>query len=475
MLISVFLLLIYLHTKRWDRKLKKLAPTTKSNKYSKSKIFSIATTSVIMNMYIFSLDVVAVYTHDKKTEIIPEQQLAVIPKIVLGVSSLAMCIWASFWILSFCSFCLENSMQCFKNKEYCYLALSVIGPSFSLAIHLPYIMIAFLNDAYHASSVFIIYIIIAFVLFGAIELNYGTCQGAMISAKYGKLKYDELLINEGIKLTYNSDNGLITTRDRIQGSILNGTDIKVDYSIINQQQVKLKSLKLSQEQEDFLTGLNNNTALMIQFGPDPDDARDDDPILISNNTCTLKSSKLDEESKVRLELSFSEWVNVQHVDLQKHVIILKEENSTITVHGGKLLWQTLHCCPTCTKSELGIRATFIFTIPLFIILLLCLIVLVTAILVIIPINNAFSDAPNRLIGFYQSVLVLIGAYFAYKKFFKKRPSLHSAVNHREKFIRLEEGDNEDDWQQMSKNERVNAFYSKIVDIVANHREYEGIP
>ena len=162
-----------------------------------------------MNLYIFSLDVVAVYTHDKKTVIIPEQQLAVIPKIVLGVSSLSMCIWASFWILSVCSFCLENSMQRFKNKEYYYLALSVLGPSFSLVIHLPYIMIAFLNDAYHASSVFVVYIIIAFVLFGAIELNYGTCQGAMISAKYGKLKYDELLISEGIRLTYNSDNGLI--------------------------------------------------------------------------------------------------------------------------------------------------------------------------------------------------------------------------------------------------------------------------
>ena len=247
----------------------------------------------------------------------------------------------------------------------------------------------------------------------------------------------------------------------------------MDYSIINQQQVKLKSLKLSQEQDDFLTGLNNNTALMIQFRPD--DVRDVDPSMISNNICSLKSSKLDEESKVRLDLSFIEWVNVQQVDLQKHVIILEEENSNITVHGGKLLRQTLHCCPTCTKNELGIRATFIFTIPLFMIILLCLIVLVTAILVIIPINNAFSDAPNRRIGFYQSVLVLIGAYFAYKKFFKKRPSLHSAVNHREKFIRLEEGDNEDDWQQMSKNERVNAFYSKIVDIVANHGEHEVIP
>ena len=36
---------------------------------------------------------------------------------------------------------------------------------------------------------------------------------------------------------------------------------------------------------------------------------------------------------------------------------------------------------------------------------------------------------------------------------------------------LEEGDNEDDWQQMSKNERVN---TKIVEMVANHGEHEGI-
>jgi hypothetical protein len=75
------------------------------------------------------------------------------------------------------------------------------------------------------------------------------------------------------------------------------------------------------------------------------------------SACTLKSSKLDEDSEVQLQLRilFRQRMIVQQVDLQKHIIIFDEENSTLTIHGGKLLRQTvtLHCHLTCSKRERG--------------------------------------------------------------------------------------------------------------------------
>lgn len=51
---------------------------------------------------------------------------------------------------------------------------------------------------------------------------------------------------------------------------------------------------------------------------------------------------------------------------------------------------------------------------------LVLIGMTTATLVVIPISRAFSDAPNRLLGVYETVIFVAGAYIAYKGSFKKK-------------------------------------------------------
>lgn len=125
------------------------------------------------------------------------------------------------------------------------------------------------------------------------------------------------------------------------------------------------------------------------------------------------------------------------------------------------------CFCWCPKTEGKVKVTFIFAIPIFSLLTLLLAGMVTAALVIIPISNAFSDIPNRLIGFYQSAFILIGAYLIYRNFFKRKPSIESVVKKREKCIPNKQMD-DGTWRDLSKNERVEQFYARIINIIAKY-------
>ena len=310
LIIAIALLLIYLNTKRWDKKLKNTVETKKSNKYTQSKIFSIAATTFFVNVYALILDSIALYTIVNEHVIINEHYLNALPYYIFAIDVVGALFWMGCWIASLCSYCLDIK------KEYICLALSTLGPTFSLVIHIPYIAIAYLNDASYATSIFIYYTITLFVLFGTLDLTYGACQGAIIN---------------------------VNNRDQEEG--------------------------------------------------------------------------------------------------------------------------LYHCCP---KTETQRRYMFIVIIPLFTLLILVFAGMITAALVIIPISKAFSDVPNRLLGFYQTAIILVGAYLVYHNFFKKKPSLHSVVKEREEFIPTNTVDDPAKWDQLSKDERVEQFYTRFVDIIAHY-------
>ena len=103
---------------------------------------------------------------------------------------------------------------------------------------------------------------------------------------------------------------------------------------------------------------------------------------------------------------------------------------------------------------------------LFVPFVLILIGMTTAALVVIPISRAFSDAPNRLLGFYETVIAVAGIYFAYISFFNKKPTLENAVKKRKKHILRQENDS--DWQQLSEDERVAVFYDYVVKLAVQY-------
>ena len=76
-------------------------------------------------------------------------------------------------------------------------------------------------------------------------------------------------------------------------------------------------------------------------------------------------------------------------------------------------------------EDLSTRCIYILNHVLFfphsiiVILLLLLAGMIAALLMILPITKAFSDAPSRLQTFYQTVAVVVGVYFVYWKFYTR--------------------------------------------------------
>ena len=108
-------------------------------------------------------------------------------------------------------------------------------------------------------------------------------------------------------------------------------------------------------------------------------------------------------------------------------------------------------------------------------LVLLLIGMTTAALVVIPISRAFSDAPNRLLGFYETVVVVVGAYLAYKGIFDRKPTLENAIKKRKRQNPSQRNVNSDtnsnNQQNVSDSEdkRLAAFYDHVVNIVLNYK------
>ena len=494
-LITVILMVIYLYTKRWDRKLTNISELIKSNKASKSKIVGIAFTSWILNIYIFCLDTLALTTvinNAKKTSIlVPDHLFVPLTYTVFSIGLLAILIMGVFCGLSIrslcdcceypyciCSSCCPSKCSsprswyncCFKDKEYLFLALSTLGPMLSLLFHIPYIAIAFLNDAYHASSIFVAYTIIAFILFGAVELTYGTCQRALNESKNHEVNLEKIVFEKSVKLTANNDSNKTINTVKIALNVTHNTVLKLEYSEIKQQQLKIDSIMLlpSEQQEGecnvFLDNLYTyNAQLTIKHdGNNPDQVK---------CKCTTEF-KGDETSSIELNIKQTEQLEVTDFNKERKSIKLKE--ATLDIQGGKLLRLGLHCWPSCSKTNGGITCIFVPLIPLFVLILLALIVMVTAVLVTIPVHNAFSDAPNRLVGFYQSVVVFVGAYVLYRSFFKRKPTIETAVEDRMKHVDPKTKDGNEKWKQLSKEERVAEFYSRVVDIVANYNRKDTL-
>ena len=73
-------------------------------------------------------------------------------------------------------FCQDDEQQTeHDDRIYHVLALTVICPILSLLTHLPFIAIAYLNDANHAGSIFIFFTIVTIVQFLILELSFISC------------------------------------------------------------------------------------------------------------------------------------------------------------------------------------------------------------------------------------------------------------------------------------------------------------
>ena len=74
---------------------------------------------------------------------------------------------AEFFAQHLCKFCSANSTHCSYTSFPWYVVLSamILGPIISYIAHSPYIVIAYLNDGHHASSIFIYYTVVIYIAY----------------------------------------------------------------------------------------------------------------------------------------------------------------------------------------------------------------------------------------------------------------------------------------------------------------------
>ena len=241
-----------------------------------------------------------------------------LPYIVFGFDLFGFLFSVFLMIVSSCCYCLKRN----SHLEYIFLAASSVGPIISIIIHIPYMAIAYLNDATYATSILIFYLITTFIVFGTFNSTFDAYKSAVIH--------------------FQPNGG----QNDLQG----------------------------------FQGCLRNTIL-----------------------CFQRNRK---------------WI--------------------------------------CLIAILVVT-----------VLTLTLTVMTATMLVIIPITKAVTDASNRLMGFYQIVAILVGAYFVYWKFYKNQPSIDSVISERQGRFQ-NQARLLTEWDTLSKEERVKEFYAKFTDIIMNY-------
>jgi hypothetical protein len=166
--IIILLLIIHCYSSEWHtKKLRGVAKTVNADKSTQSKIFSVAVTTFIANVYAFILSAIAVKRMNHG--IINEQYMNFLPYIVVSVDAFGILCSLVCWIHVGSLCCSVYTYTKDKGNIYIFLSLSTLGPILSFIIHIPYITIAYLNDGTYATSVLIFYLITILAIFGTLN------------------------------------------------------------------------------------------------------------------------------------------------------------------------------------------------------------------------------------------------------------------------------------------------------------------
>ena len=151
-MITLVLLWITYVSHRWDITVTNITTREDANKYTQSKIFSAAGTSCILTIYVWILDVFAFVFLEFKPPILQKKDLdeRVLPILAFVFDSVLNIAWVFLWFMACCSSWTLKSKKYkyIDNKEYnMFLAFSAASSVLAFIVHMPYIAIAYLNEA----------------------------------------------------------------------------------------------------------------------------------------------------------------------------------------------------------------------------------------------------------------------------------------------------------------------------------------
>jgi hypothetical protein len=469
------------------------------NVYLKQKqaiIIGVALVSYLLIAYIIALDFAALlYRNNPPSSIIknihfnngtgdPFTLLYEIPTIVIVLDwifgvFLCFCCLILVAVISALLGCHDNlkKIKCWDEdccNPFFPLCLSTLGFLFCIVTHLPFIAIAYLNDAYHAGSIFVYYTIITLILFAVVEQMIVSCLSKLkpfkkviqLQESVWEFNSGELHVESGkdvlvLPLLEGECNVIKVSEGKVElrnKRVESGIDLVIASGTLKFRDTVSKPAPQSISQ--FLTGLSQQQEQKLTLAvqkPLPKayvTLRDDETVHIFSGLIPANDQAL----------------KVCHVDCtQGDVFTLTLSETELSLLQTGKFHETCNncCCKRCGyyANDAWIGGTTV-AIAVLILFMIGIVAVLTGYFVIIPINRSISDAPNRLIGIYESAIVLVGAYIAYKAFFKAKKYLENSIINRENPLTQE---SKDKWKDMSDEEKLAEFYSAVVDIIVDKK------
>ena len=467
---------------KWPKRLQQLSTVNKYLKKKQAAIIGVAIIGFLFILYIIALDSAALGKRDNPlnpavindttgihfknhSKDNPFTLLYEIPGIVLFFDLLGF-LFSSIMIISslFSMYFNANDDSCQCNYTFLYLLLSTLGFICSLVTHLPFIAIAYLNDAYHAGSIFIYYTIIVLISFALIEQLVVSCLKKVFDVHSS----DKDIEFKGIWVLKKGPLHILSAADipeklQIKSGTLEVSSGKVE---VNYEKIESEiTLSIVSGTLQFIVSDGNNEHL-----------QEGQPIKLDSKKLPVVQQKDNPDLKFTGLTPLPEQkFNVRNVSTNNSKMTVKVGGTILKLKKtGKVQYSS--CTISCGCDVLHTKALWCLitsaVVSFVTLFTLAVVVILTCYFVIIPINRSISDAPNRLVGIYESAIVLIGAYIAYKAFFKAKKYLESSVISRDN--PLTDKKSKDEWKSLSEEEKLAEFYDIIVDIIVDKRSKCGV-
>lgn len=478
LLVSVFLLRKYTTILPQNRCASKISSGSEAiEKYSTD--ISVTIISFHILLYIVSLDGVALYSRkyppNEQISTIyygsdPGDPFSVLYNLPLLVTTFDIAVvLVSFTMLVIALVCYgyqhfdskDNEIGYSTQKWLMFLHLSSVGPVLTVLMHAPFIVIAYLNDGFHAGSIFVYYI--ASVFTGFLLLKRVLIHTCLISVWEAKRTKAKNTMTE-IKVTLCKGTLKLKRNETVKTLHLARGRLTLNCEKVN---IKNRRLILSDSttvKEGSLIILSDNNKTDFKFN--------DEEVFVEEGSLQVQmcefgqhgEADVDVEYGIKMKLTQGGWLKVKYYNNT-------DNEHCLEVNEGKLVGRDINCFSKYLSTLHGSATFFSLVTLLVVFLFLSLITVLACYFVLIPINKSISNAADRLLGVYQSLFVVVGALFAYKTISgSSKPSgIQEAVKGRKYPLTGKDPiASNARWKSLTDKEKLDEFYGIVVEIVAQH-------
>ena len=158
----------------------------KSTVRKQALLISLSINGLIFLLYAFAMDIAAIafesktFSSDTRNEAKLDTYLICLPTEVMLFDLIALIIYSgALCAVKMIEHCCDMAKD-LRSFSIINVIPSLLGPLLGFVNHFPFIVIAYINDSYYASSIFVYYMVIFFVCFVAVHLTMRAFLGAQL-------------------------------------------------------------------------------------------------------------------------------------------------------------------------------------------------------------------------------------------------------------------------------------------------------